>query len=328
MKKKILSIIICTLLTAAILLPCANSQNAECKPSNTNPQCNNFQTNIAWSREGDNLDNWAITPTIGLSGFDSIELEITTLYEIFPPDSPDYGYIKISSNGGSEWTTLKTLQGYTPEWIKVSIDLQEYINMNIKIAFEFTTKPDSGGPSISDGWWIHNIAVLADHEIIYEEDFSEYDIGDSWGDWIISGTARPPNAPPFTPSILGTTEGNAGVDLIYSFSSSDLDLDNIFYYIKWGDGTPEIEWIGPYSSSEAVHLNHTFTSKGTYTIEAKAKDPTGEESKLGKLKVTIKKSKSKQSNLILSLQPLERLLNRILSLFPIFYKLIEFPMTN
>jgi hypothetical protein len=328
MKKKILSIIICTLLTAAILIPSVNSQNAECKPSNTNPQCNNFITKIAWSGEGNNLDNWGITPTIDLSGYDSVDLEITTLYEIFPPDSPDYGYIKISSNGGSEWTTLETFQGYTPEWTTVSIDLQEWVDENIKIAFEFTTEPDSGGPSISEGWWIDNIIIHSNHERIYEEDFSEYDIDDPWGDWVIIGTASPPNVPPFAPSILGPTKGGPGKDLTYTFSSTDWDLDNIFYYINWGDGTPELEWIGPYESSEAVSLNHTFTSKGTYTIEAKAKDINGEESKIGKLKVTIEKSKSKQSNLILSLQTLERLLDRILQLFPIFNKLIEFPMTN
>ena len=327
MRKKIVGIIICTLLIAAIFLPNVGSMEAA-NQLNQNPRLETFQEKCVWSGEGDNLDNWAITPSIDLSDVTSVHLEITTLFEILPLDSPDYGYIKISDNGGSDWTILETIQGYTPEWKTIRIDLQNWTDKNVLIAFEFTTEPDSGGSSISDGWWIREIVVFESHETIYFEDFSEYNINDPWNDWTIVLHMGLVNAPPSAPSISGETNGKVGKNYNYTFTSTEPDLENVFYYIKWGDGTADVEWDGPHITGSPITMEHTYSSQGTYTIEAKAKDPQQEESKWSSLKVTIKKNKNKQSANSLFLQLLERLLKPIFSLLSILNWDIEFPVNS
>lgn len=285
--KKIVGIIICTLVITAIGVPMAGSMNAIYK---TGPEDNDleplFQTKSAFSGVGSNLDNWATTPSIDLSGVSSVNLEITTMYDLLPAGD-DNGYVKISYTGGSNWTTLKTIQGYNPNWIEMTFDLQYYIDKNVLIAFELKTEAGS----ISDGWWVQKIVVKADHEDIYYEDFSEYDVGDPWDDWIIAFQTGIPNASPDTPSISGVKNGAAGVEYTYTFISNDLDLDYVSYYVDWGDDSPDTDWVDPVPSGTPVSIEHTFTSEGTYEIKAKAKDIHEEESKWGTLDVTMPKNK-------------------------------------
>lgn len=282
MKEKIIVLIFCTLLTAAVFLPGIMSQKAINEQSNENTKLEFFQGKCAFSGEGPNLDNLAITPAIDLSGQISPILEITTEIEILPMGSGDYGYIKISKNGGSDWTILEDeIQGYTPDWVIWVIPLDNWSYPNILIAFEFTTESDS----ISDGWFIQKIVVKGLHEIVYEEDFSGYGAGEPWGEWTITVQLSPPNAPPNTPTITGKASGKPGTSYDYKFTSLDLDNNMVFYYIDWGDGT-NTDWIGLYESGETMTKNHNW-SEGTYTLKAKAKDIHGEESKWGSLEVTM-----------------------------------------
>lgn len=100
------------------------------------------------------------------------------------------------------------------------------------------------------------------------------------------------NVPPNEPLIMGDIEGKIGVEYPYNFSTDDLDGDEVYYWIDWGDGTPVVEWIGPYASGEVVIMKHTYKKRGTYTIAAKAKDPHGAESPWGYLEVTMPVSTS------------------------------------
>ncbi|MBU1941896.1 MAG: FG-GAP repeat protein, partial [Candidatus Thermoplasmatota archaeon] len=51
------------------------------------------------------------------------------------------------------------------------------------------------------------------------------------------------NQPPNTPTITGTTNGKAGVEYDYTFTTTDPDDDEVYYWITWGDGCPAVEWI-------------------------------------------------------------------------------------
>jgi hypothetical protein len=316
MMKKIIVLLLGTLLTAAVFLPDVMSQKAINKHSNENTKLEFLGEKCAFSGKGSNLDNLATTPPIDLSGVTSAILEINTEIEILPMGSGDYGYIKISKNGGSDWTILKgEIQGYTLYWVTWVISLDNWSYPNILIGFEFITESDS----ISDGWFIKKIDVKGNHEIIYTEDFSEYDTGDPWGEWTVTVQLQPPNAPPNTPTITGQASGKCGTNYDYTFVSIDLDGDNVYYYVDWGDET-NTGWIGPYASGKIITRTHNWSEKGDYNLRAKAKDIHEEESKWGSLKVTMPVSRSQSQPSIQ--QSLKSLYLKTLSKNAIFFQVL------
>jgi len=123
------------------------------------------------------------------------------------------------------------------------------------------------------------------------------------------------NTPPNKPAINGQTNGNAGTSYDYTFTAEDTDESIIWYYIEWGDET-NTGWLGPYNSGETITESHSWSSQGTYTIRAKAKDPYDEEGTWGTLTVTMPRSRNVISSLFL----------RFLENFPITEKLLKLLM--
>ena len=116
-------------------------------------------------------------------------------------------------------------------------------------------------------------------------DVSKLDMSVNSGEIIVHSTAGEVvvpvnirrNTPPSKPFIDGSEKTKVNKDMCFTFSSVDAENDSLYYYIDWGDGT-HIEWIGPYVSGEIVALNHSWISRGRYTIACKAKDVYQEES--------------------------------------------------
>ncbi|MBN1860548.1 MAG: VCBS repeat-containing protein [Candidatus Thermoplasmatota archaeon] len=94
------------------------------------------------------------------------------------------------------------------------------------------------------------------------------------------------NTPPGTPKINGSIEGKPRVEYPYTVVSTDLDGDDMYYYIEWGDETNS-GWVGPYDSGEEITQSHTWSKKGTYLIRCKAKDVHEAESDWATLQVTM-----------------------------------------
>ena len=119
------------------------------------------------------------------------------------------------------------------------------------------------------------------------------------------------NYPPEKPIITGPMSGKVGTEYTYTFNTVDPDGNNVYYYIKWGDGHVEI-WDGPHASGENVIIAHTYTREDTFTIEVKAKDPSGAESDWTEF--TVKMPRDKATNNVLFWRLLERfpLLERFL----------------
>jgi hypothetical protein len=88
------------------------------------------------------------------------------------------------------------------------------------------------------------------------------------------GTNNPPSAPS-QPS--GPTSGNPSVSYTYSTHATDPDGNNVYYWFDWGDGTNS-GWVGSYSSGSTGSASHSWSSTGTYSVKAKAKDTIGSES--------------------------------------------------
>jgi len=91
--------------------------------------------------------------------------------------------------------------------------------------------------------------------------------------------ASPVAVAPYPPQINGSSEGDVGRSLVFTFQTSDPGNLNIYYWVDWGDGNHE-EWVGPYASGATVPLTHTWSDKGNYSITAKAKNTLGIEGSL------------------------------------------------
>jgi len=103
-----------------------------------------------------------------------------------------------------------------------------------------------------------------------------------WSDYLTVTITSPPDAP----EISGPTTGQAGVEYWYTFSTTDPENEDVYYKVVWGDGD-FTDWIGPYSSGAQLNLPHTWENKGTYTVQAKAKDIHGAESDYSYLDVKM-----------------------------------------
>jgi hypothetical protein len=82
------------------------------------------------------------------------------------------------------------------------------------------------------------------------------------------------NEKPNRPSISGPKQGMDRTWYDYTFSATDPERDDLYYYIDWGDGFID-EWLGPFSSGEDITINHLFYFKDIYKIRVKVKDIYG-----------------------------------------------------
>jgi len=125
---------------------------------------------------------------------------------------------------------------------------------------------------------------------------------------------------PNKPTLTGTVDGKINQPHMYNCSAADTDGDSVFYWIDWDDGT-NTGWIGPYPSGTLIHVNHTWTVKGTYQIQAKAKDIYNMEGSWSTLNVTMPKG---TAYIIPSLyfNLIERFMERFPYAFPILRHLL------
>jgi len=127
--------------------------------------------------------------------------------------------------------------------------------------------------------------------------------------------AIPYNSAPTTPIISGPLSGKVNTPLTYSFTSWDPNLDQISYYVDWGDGTPST-WSAFQNSGIPYSASHTWSTQGTYTISAKAKDTQGAESSVSTLTITIPRDKAIN-------RPILNFLQSHPNLFPLLQKLLQ-----
>jgi len=120
----------------------------------------------------------------------------------------------------------------------------------------------------------------------------------------------PQNTPPEQPQRpSGKTSGNAGSTYLYSTVTTDVEGDQVFYMWDWGDGNFS-DWLGPFASGVTSTAQHSWTTKGTYSIQVKAKDINGAESNWSEpLAVTMPRT---YENLVFFFERLEQR-------FPIIY---------
>jgi outer membrane protein assembly factor BamB len=96
---------------------------------------------------------------------------------------------------------------------------------------------------------------------------------------------------PTAPTIDGETNGNVGIEYEYTFKSISPLGREVYYFIDWGDNTIK-DWFGPFSSGEEVKVSYKYTSQGTFTIKARAKDTENLWGPWGELQVSMPKDKA------------------------------------
>ena len=174
--------------------------------------------------------------------------------------SDDTGYSLIkTSDGGYVITGTKTsfATGLTDAWV-IKTNINGYMQWNLTI--------DGGEDD-----WSYSVDETMDggYIIIGKTNSSgsgNYDL------WLIKvELINYENQPPTVPNISGPQFGNVGVIYEYIFVAEDLEDNEIFYYIDWGDDTYD-DWFGPYPSGQEATATHAWNLEGDYEIIAKAKD--------------------------------------------------------
>lgn len=79
------------------------------------------------------------------------------------------------------------------------------------------------------------------------------------------------NHAPKQPTITGEQTGRIWWKQKYSFSIEDIDNDEIYLFVDWGDDN-NTGWLGPYESGEKINLSYAWEEKGDYVIEAYCMD--------------------------------------------------------
>jgi len=209
------------------------------------------------------------SPAIGSDG---------TIYigSSFFPSGNSYGYLYAFGRGDLEANANGPYMGIVGEPV------------------QFTGTADGGYPPYSYHWDFgdeetseeqnptHEYDTIGNYTVILTvtDDNESVAVDTTWA------LIRESNDPPNKPTITGETQGYIGESYEYTFTTTDPDDDDIWFYIEWGDDT-STGWIGPYDSDEVVTKSHTWNEEGTYTIRAKAKDIFDEESDWGTLEVTM-----------------------------------------
>ena len=101
---------------------------------------------------------------------------------------------------------------------------------------------------------------------------------------------------PLRPWIKEPLDVRPNEEAEFIFVTKDINGDDVYYYVDWGDGTNS-GWVGPYASGEEMVLNHSWPKARAYLIKAKAKDDDGESEWKEYVLIIFKGRKSSSLNL-------------------------------
>jgi hypothetical protein len=144
--------------------------------------------------------------------------------------------------------------------------------------------------------------ILCTEEESYDKGncFISIDGGDTWEEdeytsdifFVTYGKDIEQNQKPCIPKRpVGPIMGKRKNEYTYYVSTTDIDDDQIYYKIDWGDGNFS-EWIGPYDSEEIVEVTYNWSKRGDYLVKVRARDENDQYTQWSDgLKVYISKSR-------------------------------------
>lgn len=102
---------------------------------------------------------------------------------------------------------------------------------------------------------------------------------------------------PDIPSLSGKLQVNLNEVCEYSAIADDIDVDALYYYFNWGDGTGNVST--KCNSGESVTVSHSWKTEGTYYLKVKAIDEHGLDSDYSDILPIIVIENSKPNNPII-----------------------------
>ncbi len=309
--KKLIGIFVCMLLIITMIPMVGTAEYVKYKVCNVMINEPYEIKTIDYIDNGETLDQSQLE-TIGLvigicpfqwiaQGFKPTVMTLTRV-ELYlfrdgsPPEDTIFTVSIRDSLNGSDLTSTEVVSGYitpNPKWV-------EFDFPDIQVIPEQTYYIVARSDNCSETGW-HGWTATT---------YNPYDRGDAWigddeyGYWEKIDWPEIPecdmtfktygiNEDPNIPNIEGPTDGIVNTEYNYNITTTDYEGYDVWYYIKWGDGSID-EWIGPYTSGENITVDHSWNKKKTYEVSVKAKDMHDFESDWATLEVTIPKSQCYQ----------------------------------
>lgn len=217
----------------------------------------------------------------------------------------DYAFVEVSRDGRS-YDVIDSFTGGSDGWQYHEYSLNNYTGASVFLRFRYTT--DSR--TLGDGFYVDDISPVATFgsattlasnltghrydvtgqpDGVYFYRVQGFNDARGWGDYSTlerMQVSEINNTPPAAPSIDGPRHGEAGEEYAYTFQATDAEGDDVYLYVDWGDGGNS-GWQGPYDSGEAVTLSHTWSEKGDFAIQAKAKDGSDIQSTWSSMQISM-----------------------------------------
>ncbi len=198
--------------------------------TDTTPTADNRLAGVViGGRYSNNSSGNLTSPVINTTGSGVLILTLRS-WERFA--SGDYGYVEVSTNNGSTWTTLHTTTDQQSTWKSLSFDIGAYRSAQFRLRLRF-----GADNSDRDGGWSVDDISITDTPILFEETFSNLN-AQGWtlqGQWAIGTAASGSNDPSSdtTPTadnrLAGTVLGGSySNNLDISMISPTLDLSGSF----------------------------------------------------------------------------------------------------
>ena len=275
------------------------------------PEDQNFDI---WLIKTDSIGNLLWDKKYGKTGYDSgLSVKqtsdggyiLTGYTESYGVGNGDVWLIKTDPNGGEEWNRTFGGPYFDEGWCVQQTTDEGYI---------LTGRTESFGAGNQDVWLIKTNSN-GDEEWNMTFGGTEFERGrfvqqTNDGGYIITGltesygfggsdvwlikvaTDNGENQPPNPPIIDGPTNCKVGKDITYTIFASDINGDDVQYYVDMGDGTV-FNWSGCIPQENHLTVYYEWKNEGNYTITAKARDcPEGSEGPESSLTVKVTKPRT------------------------------------
>jgi immune inhibitor A len=209
-----------------------------------------------WSNRGDDSD-MRLTHAFDLTGVSQATLKYWTWYYI--EDLWDYGYVMVSTDGGTTWTPLSAPHtsaddphsvaygpGYTGQsdgWVEETVDLTPYAGQRVLVRFEYITDDATTQP----GMLIDDVSIP---EIGYYDGFES-----SGGGWVGEGWVRMDNVLPqyFLVEVVQPGNRDAPVTRLLSTGDTPQGEWEITVGGDLGDAALVVSGLAPVTTEPAAY---------------------------------------------------------------------------